>query len=90
MSFPLLLTSLIVLNFLVRVFWLHLWLCTKCMSGAQGGQQKALDLPELVVSCHVGAGSETQVLSVLVTIEPPLQTSLFGFSFVFETQDLTI
>lgn len=31
----------------VRLLCLHVYLCTTCMSGAQGRQKKALDSPQL-------------------------------------------
>ena len=44
----------------------HICLCTSCVFGACGGQKRALDALELelqmVVSHHMGAGNQTQVL----------------------------
>ena len=52
-----------------------------CIPGTQGGQKRADSLElelQMVVSCRMGAGTQTQVLwkkeqQVLLTTEPPLQ-----------------
>ena len=47
------------------MFFLCVYMCTKCLSGACGGQKKASDLLELelqvVVSNHMGTETRTQV-----------------------------
>lgn len=44
---------------------MHVCLCTTCLSGAYRGQKRASDLLglqlQMVVSCHMGAGNQTQV-----------------------------
>lgn len=44
------------------MFGLHVCLCIRHLSGALGGQKRALDPLKLelqmVVSCHVGAGNQ--------------------------------
>jgi hypothetical protein len=40
---------------------MHVYVCSTCMHGTQGGEKKALDPLELelqtVVRCHMGAGT---------------------------------
>lgn len=50
----------------VWVFYLHVYLCTACMSGTLRDQKRATDLSKLglqrVMNCNVGAGNPAQVL----------------------------
>lgn len=50
----------------VRVFYLHVYLCTMCVSDAYAGQKRVLSLLKLelsmLVTCHVAAKNGTQVL----------------------------
>lgn len=49
-------------------FFQHVYLCALYVLGADRGQKRALDSPELelqiIASYHVGAGSQTPVLSL--------------------------
>ena len=42
------------------MFYLHECLGITCILGAQGDQKRALALLEIVVHCHVGAGSSVR------------------------------
>lgn len=50
----------------VWVFYLHVYLCTACMSGTLRDQKRATDPSKLglqrVMNCNVGAGNPAQVL----------------------------
>jgi hypothetical protein len=63
----------------VGVFCLHACLCIICTGEALRGQKKALDLLELelkmVVSCPVGTGNQTWVLTIKPS--PQLGFNLF-------------